>query len=319
MSSNVQEYDIPVPNCGVVVVGISKVQDGDNLDLYINFDVSTGTPLGFNYYLDGSGVWEYIEQSLPVVLTSPTIGDHTITVKPVCTGACETATTYNFPFNVAVSCDPPVSFSYVSHDTVGNFTFDYELSDSQTNLDIEVTRPDGTVTVYNNTGVATSGSISQYTGIDSIQSGNYRFRLRGVCDATNNVKSTWSDYVDVTSGVYAKIQLDGVYTSHPDSATDDTIADVYVFFYSDANATSPIATSGLTIKWMREDSGGQQTLGEFDQNGNPITQDRIVPQATLEHKVWEVDQYGNRTGGIVEDVSYVYSLQPAPGYTIINS
>lgn len=164
-------------------------------NLHIEFDATGGTLFQLKYRPLSSPTWTYLQiTGSPIDIEVQTLEDYEYCITKLCRFGSESVpicgiAKFVAPCNIA-------TFAFL--DRVGNlFRFDYLLNNNQYMIDMEITKPSGGGTEIIRYAANANPTPLNIT-IQSITTGLYRFRGRGVCgnDSSSRV-SDWSQFMDV--------------------------------------------------------------------------------------------------------------------------
>lgn len=163
-------------------------------DLIINANgVTGGTEFEVGYRLYGTGgAFTYVfpnPTTFPVVISGVPNGRYEVVIRKKCANGAWSVPSYG----VSDACASPVSFTATRNGN--NFDIVWTLAFGQAVFDIELTDPNGGIQVIRRTD-GNSGSI--IIPINPYMEGEWRLRIRGVCDeAAINLFSDWTNYIDI--------------------------------------------------------------------------------------------------------------------------
>lgn len=163
--------------------------------LHIEFDATGGTLFEIKYKPSSGTVWQTQNATgSPVDITIPTNEPYDYCIKKICSPSNNSIDICGTAAYIPPCATPEFTFD----SRIGNnFAFNYLLVGAQPQFDIEITAPLGGGTTITRYQSATNPSPLHII-IPNIQTGLYRFRMRGVCGVDiNSAVSNWSAYADV--------------------------------------------------------------------------------------------------------------------------
>lgn len=226
-------------------------------DLIINANnVADGVEFEVGYRLYGSGgAFTFVvpnPTTFPVVIPNIPSGRYESSIKKKCANGVWSPVKYG----VQDPCPMPLAFSAVRE--ANNFKIVYQLPFGQTIFDVEITSPNGGIQQVRRTD-GNSGEI--LIAINPFSEGEWRLRLRNVCDETApNMYSDWTNYIDinvasstpacgmVSAPLFSSITNNGFQLDATEPVNTSNVS-AYTILYAPVGSSSYTSVTQLTPSW----------------------------------------------------------------------